>query len=243
MQAPAPRALRDGGPPVIQATTQELGQRARALCTDGKRKMLGITGAPGAGKSTVCAGLLAMLGDSAQIIGMDGFHFANHELERLGRATRKGAPDTFDVDGYAALLGRLRIRHAEPIYGPVFNRGIEESIGSAVAVRPETLLVITEGNYLLLEDHGWAAVREHLDQVWFLDVDKSVRAERLVRRRQQFGHTQAEAEDWVTSVDQRNASVVDATRQRADLVVELVAAPDSITLSTTVPEGPASEPV
>ena len=106
---------------------------------------------------------------------MDGFHLANSELARLGRADRKGAPDIFDVDGYVALLNRLRRPGDAPIYAPVFNRGIEEPIGSAVSVPADVPLVITEGSYLLLDDHGWGAVRDCLDEVWFLDVDSAVR--------------------------------------------------------------------
>jgi pantothenate kinase len=107
--------------------------------------------------------------------GMDGFHLANSELARLGRGDRKGVPETFDVDGYVALLNRLCRSGDAPIHAPVFNRGIEEPIGSAVSVPADVPLVITEGNYLLLDDHGWGAVRDCLDEAWFLAVDSAVR--------------------------------------------------------------------
>ena len=117
----------------------------------------------------------------------------------MGRADRKGAPDTFDVDGYVALLNRLRRPGDAPIYAPVLNRGIEEPIGSAVSVPADVPLVITEGNYLLLDDHGWGAVRDCLDEVWFLAVDSAVRERRLVLRRQLFGHSAAEAHSSVAN--------------------------------------------
>jgi pantothenate kinase len=207
--------------PVVTESTAQLAERARRLVADGSRRILGITGAPGAGKSTLCAALLEALGEDAQLVGMDGFHLANQELARLGRSERKGAPDTFDVDGYVALLRRLRVQGDEPIYGPVFDRGLEESIGSAVPVDPRTRLVITEGNYLLLADDGWGQVRGCLDEAWYLDIDASLRGDRLVRRRQLFGHSLAESQSWVAAVDQRNAAVVESTRGTADLVVRL----------------------
>jgi pantothenate kinase len=204
--------------------------RAAALARTGSRRILGITGAPGAGKSTVCAALLASLGQRAALVGMDGFHYANAELQRLQRRDRKGAPDTFDVDGYVALLTRLRTPSALPVYGPVFDRGLEEPIGSAVPVFPATPLVLTEGNYLLLEDHGWAAVRGCLDEVWYLDVPPEVREQRLLRRRLSFGHEPKAAEDWVRTVDGRNGRTVETSRSRADLVVHL-------DVPETVPDG------
>lgn len=208
-------------PKVIHATLEELVGRARRLCGAGQRRILGITGTPGAGKSTLCAALLDALSTDTVLVGMDGFHFANIELARLDRADRKGAPDTFDIDGYVALLSRLRRQSVAPIYAPIFNRGIEEPIGSAIPIPGNVPLIITEGNYLLLEDHGWNAVRRTLDEVWFLDIDPALREHRLVLRRQQFGHTAADARNWVAKVDEKNAAITDTTRDRADLVVHL----------------------
>jgi len=199
----------------------QLVDRAAALARSGPRRLLGITGAPGAGKSTLCDALLAALGDQAALVGMDGFHYANRELERLRRDDRKGAPDTFDVDGYVALLTRLRTPPPVPVYGPVFDRALEEPIGSAVPVLPGTPLVLTEGNYLLLDDSGWSDVRGCLDEVWYLDVPPEVREQRLLRRRLSYGHEPHAAADWVRTVDGANGLTVETSRSRADLVVHL----------------------
>ncbi|MDF2443528.1 MAG: hypothetical protein JWR01_1731 [Subtercola sp.] len=196
-------------------------ERARALVVPGERHILGLTGAPGAGKSTVAAALLDALGADAVIVGMDGFHLSNQELARLGRADRKGAVDTFDSHGYAALLERLGTA-TETVYAPFFNRGIEESIGSAVPVDPATPLIITEGNYLLSEDAGWPRARRAIDQVWYLEVPRAERQRRLVLRHESFGRTLAEAENWVQNVDLKNGTFIEAAKDRADLVVELV---------------------
>ncbi len=212
-----------GSPPVVRETLRQLVDRAAAMARPGRRRLLGITGAPGAGKSTLCAALVAGLGERVALVGMDGFHFANQELHRLQRRDRKGAPDTFDVDGYVALLQRLRTPPGHPVYAPVFDRGLEESIGSAVPVAPDTPLVLTEGNYLLLQEHGWAGVRPCLDEVWYLEVPPDVREERLVRRRRSFGHEPSAAAEWVRTVDGRNGRIVETSRSLADLVVHLEA--------------------
>ena len=73
--------------------------RISRLLATRERRILGIVGPPGAGKSTLAATLLAAHGAAVQVVPMDGFHLANSELERLGRHQRKGAPDTFDAAG------------------------------------------------------------------------------------------------------------------------------------------------
>lgn len=210
-----------------------LAARARALIVPGHRRILGIAGPPGAGKSTVAAALVGALEGAAVLVPMDGFHLAGAELERLGRAARKGAPDTFDAAGYAALLRRLReagsgtggsdpahaAARSETVYAPAFDRALEEPIAGSVAVEPTTPLVVTEGNYLLHDEGLWAPVRGLLDEVWYLDIDPDVRVRRLVDRHVRFGKPRPYAERWVADSDEANARLVEAGRDRADLVV------------------------
>jgi pantothenate kinase len=157
-------------PEVLECTLEALVERARRLVVPGTRHLLGLTGAPGAGKSTVAAHLVASLGPrDAVLVAMDGFHLAGTVLECLGRRDRKGAPDTFDDAGYAALLRRLRAADPDEIvYAPEYRRAVSEPIGSAIAVPPDIPLVITEGNYLLLAAGAWPRARALLDEVWFL---------------------------------------------------------------------------
>ena len=152
---------------------------------------------------------------------MDGFHLADVTLEALGLRDRKGAPETFDADGYAALLGRLRAGGERPVYAPGFERDLEQPLAAAVTVPASAQVVLTEGNYLLLDDPRWRAVAEALDETWFVETDDAVRRERLVERHVRFGKSPAEARAWVETVDQPNAELVAATRSRADLVVRL----------------------
>lgn len=195
-------------------------ERLLALA-NGPRRLLGVVGPPGAGKSTLALLLTEAMGERAQAVPMDGYHLAQVELERLGRAQRKGAPDTFDAAGYAALLRRLRNQPAhETVYAPDFRREIEEPVAGALPVFAHTPLVITEGNYLLLDDDpAWAPVAGLLDEVWYLQVDADLRRERLIARHVQFGRTREQALQWVAQTDEPNARRIEAFAHRAQRTV------------------------
>ncbi len=193
--------------------------RARALLGLGGRRVLGLVGVPGAGKSTLAARLTESLGDGAVGVPMDGFHLANAELARLGRSHRKGAPDTFDAAGYVNLLRRLR--HPAPgetVYAPAFHREIEEAVAGSIAVPDTARLIITEGNYLLLGG-PWTEVRGLLDEVWFVEGDEGIRQERLLARHVRHGRTPTEAQSWIATTDEPNAVLIRAGRDRADQIV------------------------
>lgn len=196
-------------------------ERAHALVGVGERRILGVTGPPGSGKTTVTGLLRDALSPNAVVVPMDGFHLANAELLRLGRRERKGAPDTFDGGGYVALLRRLQAPVEPVVYAPEFDRAVEEAVAGSIAVSADVPLVITEGNYLLLEEDPWSAVRTLLDEVWYLDGDDVVRLERLIARHVRHGKSAVEARVWANGTDARNAVRITATRHLADLVVTL----------------------
>ncbi|MDX3311910.1 nucleoside/nucleotide kinase family protein [Streptomyces sp. ME08-AFT2] len=213
-------------------TFDDLVLRARSLAGDGgRRRLLGIAGSPGAGKSTLAERLVRELNGAGEPwvaqVPMDGFHLADVELDRLGLRDRKGAPDTFDAAGYAALLLRLREEPegGDVVYAPGFERVLEQPLAGAVPVQPHVRLVVTEGNYLLLGTGAWARVRAALDEVWFCETDEDERVRRLVARHEEFGKEHEEAVAWVDRSDRRNAELVATTRDRADLVVR-VGGPD-----------------
>jgi pantothenate kinase len=213
----------DGAPTVLTVDDGrwgELVRRAGRLAAPGSRRLLGIAGAPGAGKSTVAAAVVRELGAAAVLVPMDGFHLAEAELHRLGRHERKGAIDTFDAAGFVALLRRLR-EAGGVVYAPEFRREIEEPIAGAIPVPAEASLVVIEGNYLLAEQPPWNAVRGLLDEAWFLEVDEAVRLDRLTARHVAYGRPPAQASARARGTDQRNADLIAATRDRADVVVRL----------------------
>ena len=203
---------------------------ARGLAGGRPRALLGLAGSPGAGKTTLALALVRALAadpppgsgaDWVAHVPMDGYHLADVELDRLGRRGRKGAPDTFDPAGYAALLHRLRSAPPEVVYAPAFDREIEQPVAGSIPVPPACRLVVTEGNYLLLDDPAWRAARAELDAVWFVEADEALRLDRLVRRHVDFGKPPAAAEAWVRGTDEPNARLVEAARERADLLVRV----------------------
>ncbi|GEK01397.1 nucleoside/nucleotide kinase family protein [Streptomyces sp. 1-11] len=213
----------------VPLTFDDLLVRARALAGHGRRALLGVTGGPGAGKTTLAEHLVRALNSGGPPwvahVPMDGFHLADAELDRLGRRDRKGAPDTFDAAGYAALLRRLREETGEVVYAPGFERVLEQPLAGSIPVPPTARLVVTEGNYLLLREGSWGRVRACLDEVWFCEIDEEERIRRLVDRHVEFGKERAAAEAWVRGTDQRNADLIATTRDRADLVVPAGALP------------------
>jgi pantothenate kinase len=198
----------------------ELVRRAAQLAGRPPRALLGITGPPGAGKSTLAAELVAALRDEAVLVPLDGFHLDDTVLDALGRRDRKGAPDTFDAAGFVHLLRRVVMRTEDVVYAPRFEREREQAVAGALAVPRDVPLVVVEGNYLLC-DGSFSPVRELLTQCWFLDVDASTRVRRLTDRHVRHGRSPEAAQAWVRETDEPNARRVAATRERADLVVRL----------------------
>jgi pantothenate kinase len=209
---------------VQDASLDQLVEWAAALVAGGERRILGLTGAPGAGKSTAAEQLVAALGpEVAVLVPMDGFHLANEVLIELGRRDRKGAHDTFDDGGYARLIATLRAQRLDDpiVYAPRFRREIEESIGSSIPVLPSVPLVVTEGNYLLLDFDAWPSARSCVDEVWFLAPETDVRHARLLRRHEAYGKSPEEAASWALGPDERNAQLIESTAGRADRIVRL----------------------
>jgi pantothenate kinase len=202
----------------------DLAQRARRLLRPGGRTITGITGCPGAGKSTLAERLVQELNATSvptAYVPMDGFHLADETLIRLGRRHRKGAIDTFDSYGYLAMLRRLHHERVTTIYAPGFERTLEQPIAAAIAMDPSVEVIVTEGNYLLATDDPWPQVRCEMAEVWYCDLDARARRERLVTRHVRFGKSEDEARRWVDTIDEPNARLIELTRDRADLVIDM----------------------
>ena len=181
------------------------------------RILIGIVGKPGAGKSTVTAKLKEILpNEETKILSQDGYHLSNAQLKELGRADRKGAPDTFDPKSFTELLRRVARDIEHDIYFPIFHREIEESIAAEGVITPKTKIVLVEGNYLLLDSHGWHEVADHLDETWYLNIDDELRLKRLVARHIEFGKDPEFAHAWAHGTDEANARLIETTKVRAD---------------------------
>jgi len=198
--------------------------RARGVAMHGRRGLLGVVGAPGAAKSTVAAALAERLradGVTVALVPMDGFHLPQAELVRRGLRDVMGRIDTFDAEGYLALLRRLRDETDRTVTAPDFDRTVEEPVADAIRVEPDVRLVLTEGNYLLDDEPPWPDVRATLDEVWFVETDDASRVERLLARHVEFGKTEEEARRWMARVDEPNELRITARRGEADFGVDL----------------------
>ena len=205
--------------------------------------LIGIAGAPGAGKTTLAENLVEALGEELGGLGggpvappvpavahlpMDGFHLADVQLEALGLRGRKGAPETFDAHGFLATLRRLRSDEPAIVYVPGFERDLEQPVAASIALPPTVRVVVSEGNYLLVDIEPWPQVRALFDEVWFVDLPDSERLHRLVLRHTRFGKDADQARSWALGPDQANAELVLASRAHADLVITAPDRPDAV---------------
>lgn len=204
--------------PIIIKGLEEARKRILDLESKSKtRVVIGITGKPGAGKSTVTSKLKETIpGERTVILSQDGYHLSNLQLESLGRSNFKGAPDTFDSEGFSKILFRVKSELKNNIYFPIFHREIEESISAEGLITEKTNVVLVEGNYLLFETHGWGEVAKHLDEIWYLQVDDDLRLSRLVARHIEFGKNPQVAVAWAHGSDEANARLIEKVRDKAN---------------------------
>lgn len=211
--------MSDSGTTVDQAV-----ERAVELARSSKRTVLGIAGAPGAGKSTLARRIVTAVDDrlgagTAVQVPMDGFHLSNAALDALGRHDRKGAADTFDADGYVALVRRLVAADEDVVWAPDFDRRVDEPVAGSIAVPRAARLVVSEGNYLLDDTAPWSALPALFTETWFCAVDDDVRLDRLVGRHMRHGRDHDAARAWAVEVDGVNAARVAPTVIRASRTV------------------------
>lgn len=209
-----------GRAPVDLATLAGIVEGMLAARSASGPLLVGLVGEPGAGKSTAAAELADRL-PAARVLPMDGFHLPQAELVRLGRRDRMGAPDTFDVEGFVALLVALRdLRDSGvAVHAPGFDRRVEEPVPGALALTPELRCIVVEGNYLLLDSGGWQRVAPLLDLTVGVVLDEATRHERLIARHIAFGKSPEAARAWALGPDQANAALIAPTLSRADVLL------------------------
>ena len=196
-------------------------RQAHALPTD-RRTVIGITGGPGTGKSTIATELVAALGPVAAYVPMDGFHMLHAKLEALGMVADKGAPHTFEGEAFAAFISSLKTASG-PVSGPGYSRPLEDVVQNAFIIAAESRILVAEGNYLLLTDPPWGTVRPQLDLSVFIDVLREKVRARLVKRHAEHGlFSEERNRQHIERVDLANYDLVQRSRPRADIVIDLL---------------------
>ena len=198
-------------------TPVELAAVIRQKATGQGRFLTALAGPPGAGKSTLAAALVDALGQGAKAVPMDGFHYDDRVLIARGARDRKGAPDTFDAQGFFHLLRRLRTEAEVAI--PLFDRDLEISRAGADIVMPEDRLLVVEGNYLLLNEAPWPEAAPLFDLTVWIDVPEAELDRRLLSRWAHYGKTPEQARAWIDGNDMPNIRRVTQNSRAADVVV------------------------
>jgi len=187
------------------------------------RFIVGIAGGPGSGKSAFAVRLKQLINskaktDLAQTFPMDGFHRKNSELERSGLLSVKGAPETFDVEGYLSMLNRIKL--GENLKAPIYSRESHDVIDNAQPIEPCHKIIITEGNYLFADMEGWCEIKDIIDLKIFIEAEKGVCEKRLLERHMRGGKTEIEALEKIKKVDMKNFDLITQTMKYADEIIK-----------------------
>ena len=197
--------------------TDALLELIKARAEGRARYLVAIAGAPASGKTTLAAELAAKLGPCASVLPMDGFHLENSVLQERGLLARKGAPETFDAQGFVELLARVR-RTPEVRY-PTFDRQADCTRPERGLVSASTRIVLVEGNYLLLRTAPWAALEGLFDLTVSLEVARDELERRLIARWLKYGLPPEAARARALDNDMKNADFVAAHARAADIVL------------------------
>lgn len=188
---------------------------------ENQRLIVGIAGAPGSGKSTVArevARRLIQQKCQCIVVPMDGFHLDNAVLEAEGSRPRKGAPDTFDVQGFIRLIKAMK--DGVDVYAPIFDRTRDIAIAAAIAVPADMPVIIVEGNYLMFDADGWRDLAPLWDVTARLDVPLPELRARLIQRWLSLNYSRAVATRRAEGNDVPNAQAVIDLALPCDVVLD-----------------------
>ncbi|MBI1337064.1 MAG: nucleoside/nucleotide kinase family protein [Phycisphaera sp.] len=187
------------------------------------RYIVGIAGIPGAGKTTLAHRLYAHIvgrdTELCRVVSMDGFHFTNHRLEMEGLTPYKGAPQTFDAHAYTGFLYALHDA-TRTFHAPIYDRNTHDPViglDKDCTIGPRCRIIITEGNYLLLDQEPWSDLEEILHECWLLETPEETAKKRLIARHIAGGRTQHSAEEHYANVDAQNTRLVESQMREPDL--------------------------
>ena len=198
----------------------EITTRIAELAQTGQRVIIAVAGPAGSGKSTVAEALADALGPTAAVVPMDGFHLDNHILAARGLLARKGAPETFDANGFVTLIQRLKAQ--DEVVIPVFDRQRDIAIAGARVIDASHRILLVEGSYLLLDKQPWSQLAPLWDLTIALDVPMDMLEQRLIDRWLAHDHTADQAKARALANDIPNARYVIAQARPAQITVKNV---------------------
>ena len=207
----------------VTAVVELIKRRAQA----GERMIVAIAGPPASGKTTLAEAVVERLntvGSSgeprrAAVLPMDGFHLDNETLQARGLLARKGAVETFDANGFCAAI-RTIVEEGGAQHMPGFDRDEDRVIPNQIHIAEEAQVIVTEGNYLLLDQSPWRELRPMFAASVFVKAPIEVLRDRLLERWLDQNLSQQEAQKRVTNNDLPNALHVLSRSVYADLFVE-----------------------
>ncbi|MBL4766687.1 MAG: hypothetical protein JKY94_03105 [Rhodobacteraceae bacterium] len=204
--------------PDLDRVLQAIAQQHRA----GTRFIVALAGPPAVGKSTFANRLQKALNTQrhgrAEILPMDGFHLDNAVLCDQDQLAQKGAPQTFDVDGFGSTLARIRAADMDVVV-PVFDRDLDMARAGGRVIGVKVDVIIIEGNYLLLKRAAWRRLVPNYDLTINLSVAQDVLELRLIQRWLDQGMARPDAENRARGNDMTNASTVIRESLAADITI------------------------
>jgi pantothenate kinase len=211
-------------PAAVDANALALAGRVIEAAGDNNRFVTAIAGPPGSGKSTLAGAVAKAINaqtgqDCATVFPMDGYHFDDAILQARGDRPRKGAPFTFDVEGYRHTLMRLRGEKSNDVAVPVFDRSLELSRGSARLITAKHRFVISEGNYLLLDEAPWNGLAPMFDLTVLLIETEAELMRRLNARWVYYGLTAEEISAKMEGNEMPNVRLVLNNSRKADIIL------------------------
>ncbi|WP_435230003.1 phosphoribulokinase [Pseudopelagicola sp. nBUS_20] len=199
-------------------TLPELKSKIEGLAFGQPRILVAIAGPPASGKSTLAEDLACTLGSTAVVLPMDGFHLENDQLQEMGLLHRKGAPETFDAEGFVSLLRRVRNESTIPF--PTFDREADKIVPNSGQIHEGTRIVLIEGNYLLLNLRPWSDLNNLFDLTVWLKVDREELEARLISRWLTHGLQPDDARTRVLGNDKKNVTFVEANSIAPDVTLK-----------------------